>query len=94
MKMTIAKRCLVAVAAGVFSFSAFAQDDKAKSLEDLLQMVKQSKIMESKEHREREARFRSNKANQARELRLAEDCLLYTSPSPRDGLLSRMPSSA
>ena len=31
-------------------------------------------------------------------IRLAEDiatfCLLYTSPSPRDGLLSRMPSSA
>ena len=25
---------------------------------------------------------------------LKEDCLLYTSPSPRDGLLSRMPSSA
>ena len=24
----------------------------------------------------------------------APDCLLYTSPSPRDGLLSRMPSSA
>ena len=23
-----------------------------------------------------------------------QDCLLYTSPSPRDGLLSRMPSSA
>ena len=25
---------------------------------------------------------------------LFTDCLLYTSPSPRDGLLSRMPSSA
>ena len=25
---------------------------------------------------------------------IAEGCLLYTSPSPRDGLLSRMPSSA
>ena len=25
---------------------------------------------------------------------LGKDCLLYTSPSPRDGLLSRMPSSA
>ena len=25
---------------------------------------------------------------------LAMSCLLYTSPSPRDGLLSRMPSSA
>ena len=24
----------------------------------------------------------------------ANTCLLYTSPSPRDGLLSRMPSSA
>ena len=23
-----------------------------------------------------------------------KDCLLYTSPSPRDGILSRMPSSA
>ena len=26
--------------------------------------------------------------------RMNEACLLYTSPSPRDGLLSRMPSSA
>ena len=25
---------------------------------------------------------------------LGSNCLLYTSPSPRDGLLSRMPSSA
>ena len=25
---------------------------------------------------------------------MARTCLLYTSPSPRDGLLSRMPSSA
>ena len=29
-----------------------------------------------------------------RTLSRASDCLLYTSPSPRDGLLSRMPSSA
>ena len=28
------------------------------------------------------------------DLSVAQDCLLYTSPSPRDGLLSRMPSSA
>ena len=27
-------------------------------------------------------------------IRQIESCLLYTSPSPRDGLLSRMPSSA
>ena len=30
----------------------------------------------------------------ARAYVLYRDCLLYTSPSPRDGLLSRMPSSA
>ena len=29
-----------------------------------------------------------------RRVGLLQDCLLYTSPSPRDGLLSRMPSSA
>ena len=28
------------------------------------------------------------------ELEAFSSCLLYTSPSPRDGLLSRMPSSA
>ena len=28
------------------------------------------------------------------EVHNTKDCLLYTSPSPRDGLLSRMPSSA
>ena len=27
-------------------------------------------------------------------VRTSKSCLLYTSPSPRDGLLSRMPSSA
>ena len=34
------------------------------------------------------------KADVTREAVLAAICLLYTSPSPRDGLLSRMPSSA
>ena len=33
--------------------------------------------------------------NEDEALQIANDtCLLYTSPSPRDGLLSRMPSSA
>ena len=35
--------------------------------------------------------FRSVGGYHSRELK---SCLLYTSPSPRDGLLSRMPSSA
>ena len=37
----------------------------------------------------REIQSGQRTANQAK-----KDCLLYTSPSPRDGLLSRMPSSA
>ena len=32
--------------------------------------------------------------NKEGNLQVGRPCLLYTSPSPRDGLLSRMPSSA
>ena len=34
------------------------------------------------------------KASKASSIEVQKACLLYTSPSPRDGLLSRMPSSA
>ena len=34
------------------------------------------------------------KVSGIKELDEVKSCLLYTSPSPRDGLLSRMPSSA
>ena len=37
--------------------------------------------------------FRGSKKNTPYAAQMAA-CLLYTSPSPRDGLLSRMPSSA
>ena len=47
------------------------------------------------------AKFKDDLAPQSNDEKLAprldaqsELCLLYTSPSPRDGLLSRMPSSA
>ena len=36
---------------------------------------------------------RDRKENELIEYQI-NNCLLYTSPSPRDGLLSRMPSSA
>ena len=45
-----------------------------------------------------EARRRAWRANQSAQasatITQSQACLLYTSPSPRDGLLSRMPSSA
>ena len=38
--------------------------------------------------------FPTPDAEYGMQLTYYQDCLLYTSPSPRDGLLSRMPSSA
>ena len=38
--------------------------------------------------------FEKDFDRQLNEISQLENCLLYTSPSPRDGLLSRMPSSA
>ena len=43
--------------------SAMAQD--AKSLDELLEFVKQGQVTEAKENRAREARFAKDKANQA-----------------------------
>ena len=63
MKMNFAKHCLAIAAAGLISTGVVAQD-KAQSLDQLLNMVQQSKIAESKEHKQREADFRRQKANQ------------------------------
>ena len=38
--------------------------------------------------------FQGKPVNEDNIFHMKRDCLLYTSPSPRDGLLSRMPSSA
>jgi biopolymer transport protein ExbB len=51
--------------------SALAQE--AKSLDELLRFVKQGQAAEAKENREREQRFANDKANQAAELRRAEE---------------------
>lgn len=59
------KKQLVAVAAAavlMFSGATYAQADKAKSLDELLQMMKQSKVVESSEHKKREATFKREKS--------------------------------
>ena len=81
MKLSIKNKILAFAAAGILAFSgaAFAQKDKAASLDELLQMVKNSKISESKEHKKREAEFRRQKSkqtsllNQARATKKAEE---------------------
>ena len=56
-----------------------------ESIEDYQYLIKLNNIIEKK--------FQKDSKNISESTKL-KICLLYTSPSPRDGLLSRMPSSA
>ena len=52
----------------------------------------QYEILEEEFYKESPQKFKQPKKKKTWEQ--LQNCLLYTSPSPRDGLLSRMPSSA
>ncbi|WP_027330396.1 MotA/TolQ/ExbB proton channel family protein [Marinimicrobium agarilyticum] len=75
MKMTFLKGSLVALAAGLLSTNvALAQDaDKAGTLNELLEMVRESRVNETQEHREREARFRQERNQQQQLLQEARN---------------------
>lgn len=64
MKMKFAKSCLIVAAAGLFGASTAMAEDKAQTLDQLLNMVQKSKIAETQDHKKREAEFRRQKANQ------------------------------
>lgn len=68
----IKKVILSAVASILVSATAFAQQPAA-TLDELLKRVEQGRVIESKEHKEREARFLSDKAGQERLLREARN---------------------
>ena len=59
-------------------------ENQTNQLADLIMAIIQEKVDERIEQ----------KVNDLQEGLNSTSCLLYTSPSPRDGLLSRMPSSA
>lgn len=65
MKMKFVKSCLTLVAAGLLSTSFAMAQEKAQTLDQLLDMVKKSQVSESAEHKQREAEFARDKANQA-----------------------------
>ncbi len=65
MKMKFVKSCLMLAAAGLMSASFAVAQEKAQTLDQLLDMVKKSQISESAEHKQREAEFARDKANQA-----------------------------
>ena len=65
--------------------------DEAKSKRDILLARHRRSIALGKAARAQTGLGENSKSTSFDRLK---DCLLYTSPSPRDGLLSRMPSSA
>ena len=71
-----------------------AQSNSIQSLRDEIESTK--KRIQSENRKEKSSARRVNNLSEEISLlqRLLKDCLLYTSPSPRDLSTSRMPSSA
>jgi len=65
MKMKFVKNCLMLATVGLLSSSFAVAQEKAQTLDQLLDMVKKSQISESAEHKQREAEFARDKAGQA-----------------------------
>ena len=57
----------------VFAVSNVSSAEDAKSLDELLQMIEKSQASETKEYKQREAEFNSDKKDQARLLKKAQD---------------------
>ncbi|MCR9105248.1 MAG: MotA/TolQ/ExbB proton channel family protein [Gammaproteobacteria bacterium] len=75
MKMKLVKAAALALC-GTLALSVGtlqAQEQEAKSLDELLGFIKKGQVNEARENREREQRFARNKANQAAELKRAEE---------------------
>ena len=68
-------------------------DHKVKSFQEELER-KKSEGERAQDDAEKVAEEGTSQKSLAERKTEKSDCLLYTSPSPRDGLLSRMPSSA
>ena len=64
MKTKFFKLGLAFIASGLLAVSSVQAQDKAASLDQLLNMIREAKILESKEHAAREAEFRKDKAEQ------------------------------
>jgi biopolymer transport protein ExbB len=68
----IIKSIVVAAAGAAFACGVSAQEQKAQSLDQLLQFVKQGQATDAREAREREARFAKEKSQQQAELNNAK----------------------
>lgn len=73
MKLNIAKSIVLAGGVLLAASGAFAQEQSAKSLDELLGFVQQGQVDEAKDNKAREARFSAAKADQAKMLQEAKD---------------------
>ncbi len=73
MKLKFMQGAALALAGALSLSGPSAMAQEAKSLDQLLDFVKQGQAAEAKENREREQRFARDKANQAAELKRAEE---------------------
>ena len=80
--------CTVGVSGSGLTYRGYDVVDLAENatFEEVAFLLLHEKLPNSRELKEYIEKLKS--------LRGLQPCLLYTSPSPRDGLLSRMPSSA
>ena len=79
--------------------AATAQPKKIRTLraycvDTILKRVATYDVSEQQRQKGDAALMEGSGDGQLHRVTLLKACLLYTSPSPRDGLLSRMPSSA
>lgn len=73
MRISATKYVFSLAAAGLLALAGTAQaQNQASSLDELLQMMRESKVVESKEHQQREAEFLREKSNRAALLANAE----------------------
>ena len=91
--MTFARTLFTATTTLALACASLAAHADAKP-EDATAMVKKGVAFIKASGKEKGYAEISNKAGQFKKEDLYLVCLLYTSPSPRDATLSRMPSSA
>eukprot|EP01016_Furgasonia_blochmanni_P002263 TRINITY_DN10894_c0_g1_i1.p1 TRINITY_DN10894_c0_g1~~TRINITY_DN10894_c0_g1_i1.p1 ORF type:complete len:401 (+),score=80.51 TRINITY_DN10894_c0_g1_i1:179-1381(+) len=97
LKLTIRRRVNKALTQDGVKESLSITPPKSSVANHVLKSVKGNtlkiSVPQDTEIRKSTTRYDKSRTNKDED-REEEDCLLYTSPSPRDGLLSRMPSSA
>ena len=94
MKFSNFTKLLAIVFLMISFFSTKTLADYEKVFFDFSVELVNGKLIDLKEYKNKKAILLVNTASYCGFTKQYNDCLLYTSPSPRDAQLSRMPSSA